>query len=100
MAKVASSLKPSLAPSQIFCQAFFIIWGVSIVSEFHLQWIETHLSRWECTEATGGYRDRTKYFKDGRTARRERTSKVAKISIATSILGFCCFGHVRRLQFL
>ena len=25
MAKVASSLKPSLAPSQIFCQAFFII---------------------------------------------------------------------------
>ena len=91
MAKVASSLKPSLAPRpRSFVRLSSL--SVSIVSEFHLQWIETHSSRWECTKATGGYRDRTKYFKDGRTARRERTSKVAKISIATSILGFCCCG--------
>ena len=70
--------------------------GVSIVSEFHLQWIETHSSRWRCTEATGGYRNRTKYFKDRRTAEKEPRKWE---TIATSILGFCCCGLQLYLMF-
>lgn len=40
--RCAGGLKPSLAPPQTFCQAFFIIRGPLCVSEFHLQRIETH----------------------------------------------------------
>ena len=77
MAKVASSLKPSLEPRpRSFVRLSSL--SVSIVSEFHLQWIETHSSRWECTEATGGYRNQTKYLKDGRTARQRKNLESGK----------------------
>ena len=87
MAAVAGGLKPSLAPSQIFCQAFFVIWGSLLLVSFIYSGLKLihrdgnvpkQLEAIEIGQSTS----RT----NGRRGR-ERTSKVAKIKIATSILG-------------
>ena len=92
-AETTTAIKPRFAPLLIVCQSFFILWGFLLSASFiysgskvirHASRVQRQLEEIELREpaakAAGGRRRVT------------RTSKVAKVTFATSILGFVCCG--------
>ena len=91
-AETTTAIKPKFAPLLIVCQSFFILWGILLSASFiysglkvinRASTVQRQLETIEPGETaakTSGRRQKT------------RTSKVAKVTFATSILGFVCCG--------
>ena len=89
--------KPSLAPSQIFCQAFFLIWRSLLSASFIYSRLilihrDGHVQKQLEDIEIGQSTSRT----DGRRGEKEPRKWE---TIATSILGFCCCGLQLYLMF-
>ena len=92
MAPIATAIKPSFSPSLIACQSFFIIWGSLLSAAFIysglkvIRRIENAQKQLETIELGESA------VRASGKRRKERTSKVSKITFATSILGFVICG--------
>ena len=91
-AETTTAIKPKYAPMLIVCHSFSIIWGFVLSTSFiysglkvihHANRVQKQLNAIELGKAAGKV--------DGKR-RKTRTSKVAKITFATSVLGFACCG--------
>lgn len=91
--ETVTAIKPNFAPLLIVCQSFFIVWGFLLSGSFiysgmkvirHTRSVEKELESIEFGEVTSKARSEK--------LSRARTSKVAKVTFVTSILGFACCG--------
>ena len=93
-AEATTAIKPKLTPLLIVCQSFFILWGFLLSVSFIYSGLKV-------TRRADRVQKQLETIEFGEVAakasgkRRKpfaRTSKVAKITFATSILGFICCG--------
>ena len=85
-AETTSSIKPQMKPLLIVCQSFFILWSLILSISFiysgcklinHVKKVRTQLEAFERNET----------LRAKKTKQKSCTTKVAKITFATSILG-------------
>ena len=89
-AETTTAIKPNLAPLLILCQSFFILWAFFLSASFfysglkvirRTRKVKKEFEAIELGEASSGKRWHA-----------TNTSKVAKVTFATSTLGFVCCG--------
>ena len=93
-AETTTTIKPDFAPLLILCQSFFILWGFLLSASFiysglkiirHTRKVKKEFETIELGEAAVK-------ATSGKPRHATNTSKVAKVTFATSVLGFVCCG--------
>lgn len=90
-AETTTAMKAELTPLLIVCQSFFILWGFLLSASFIYSGLKVILHSINLQQQLEMVQTRTAK-KENRPRRTTGTVKVAKITLATSILGFACCG--------
>lgn len=90
-AETVTALRADLTPLIIVCQSLFILWGFLLSTSFIYSGLKV-IQRDVAVQRELQIVQIDKASKMGRPKQTKRTIKVAKITMATSILGFACCG--------
>ena len=90
-AETTTALKPDFAPLLIICQSFFILWGLILSASFIYSGLKVINQAAKVQKQIESIELGNSTIR--RTSKRPRkTSKVAKVTLVTSVLGFVCCG--------
>ena len=91
-AETTTAIKPNFTPLLIVCQSLFILWGFLLSVSFIYSGLKVIRGASRLQKQLDTIESRKHAVKSSGRRRNPRTCKVAKVTFATSILGFVCCG--------
>ena len=91
-AETSAALRPKLAPLLIICQSFFILWGFVLSASFIYSGLKVIRYDYRVQKQLKAIELGEGASRRGMEKSNKGISKVAKVTLATSVLGFVCCG--------